>query len=827
MYKIFFFPHYHYDVVWKFNRRDYSYINEKILKQVVELCKQRRDFKFGIESIYQFIDLEKRNSKLFKEIKKEIKNGKIEIVDGQYLMADTFIIGGEVLAREILYGKKYAKEKFKKDIKIGWLIDSFGLNPQIPQIYKDSGYEFLVFNRGYKLKPNQSEFWWQGLDGTKILSHCTASSHTYHVGIFTSYFKENIEELKKFAATENILMPAGIGSCLFPVWSFETIENWNKNYPDQKIKISFPEEFFAALEKDIQKNPQKIKTQRGEMYSHPRVFDGVWSTRMWLKLEYVKVNYLILNAEKFATIAYLLGKRYPKEKLKECWGKMLFLAFHDVLTGCSLDEVYKEIEEIFSDLNRELSGILNDSLEYISSRIDFPGYGIVVFNPTNFEIENYVEKEIKIEERAKGIKMEIPDWEILEKECDHRGYLKKVKIGFLVKIPPLGYKVYKIILTNTPIKETKKIKSLAEVDFIENTFLKIKLDRITGNCLIFNKKGEKILEGNRIEIENEVGSVYTHRDIAMDLVGIVGKEGERFSNKPIFKIENFFNEKRKIYQKVGIKENVFCCFWPYRLFEYFDIEFYRQNVLELEKEVRIFKNLPWVEFTLKIKNNYPQIRLRTKFDLAFKGDYLAAIPFGIIKRNKEKRDFPMEHWLIYDGKNQGIALATQGIFGHQVIENSIYLTLLRSVNLISHGDKGPIVPVNDALELGKSYEYKYGIFPYTDNWRSSEIWQKVHTYLNPPIAIELKKSRNKRLPPEFSFLKLPPNSILSGLKLAEDEKGIILRCYEISGQTQEFKFEFFKKPKKILISNILEEKEESIFLKKIKPFKIITLKLKF
>lgn len=175
----------------------------------------------------------------------------------------------------------------------------------------------------------------------------------------------------------------------------------------------------------------------------------------------------------------------------------------------------------------------------------------------------------------------------------------------------------------------------------------------------------------------------------MNLIGLVGKQGERWPNKSIFKIEDFISEKRKIYQRFQLKENVFGCFWPYRLYEYFDIEFYRQKLLEIEREVKVFKNLPWVEIALKVKTNFPHIRLRARFDLDFKGNYLAATPFGITKRNKEKRDFPIEDWLIYNGKDQGVAVGTHGIFGHQVVENSIYLTLLRSVNFISHGDKGP------------------------------------------------------------------------------------------------------------------------------------------
>ena len=61
------------------------------------------------------------------------------MVDGQYLMADFFLPGGEVLVSGIMRGRRYVKEKFGLDVEVGWVADSFGLNAQTPQIYRDAG----------------------------------------------------------------------------------------------------------------------------------------------------------------------------------------------------------------------------------------------------------------------------------------------------------------------------------------------------------------------------------------------------------------------------------------------------------------------------------------------------------------------------------------------------------------------------------------------------------------------------------------------------------------------------------------------------------------
>ena len=83
--------------------------------------------------------MEKRYPKVFRKIATSIQRGKIEIAHEEYLMADTMLPEGETLIREILLGKRYVKEKFGVDVPVMWQADSFGLNGQLPQLYKKSG----------------------------------------------------------------------------------------------------------------------------------------------------------------------------------------------------------------------------------------------------------------------------------------------------------------------------------------------------------------------------------------------------------------------------------------------------------------------------------------------------------------------------------------------------------------------------------------------------------------------------------------------------------------------------------------------------------------
>ena len=89
-------PHMHYDAVWILNKEDYYFVNiEVILKQAVNLIK-KSDYKFIIEQTFLLEKVEKDYPNLFSEISDLIRENKMEIAGGQYLLADTMVPNGEV-----------------------------------------------------------------------------------------------------------------------------------------------------------------------------------------------------------------------------------------------------------------------------------------------------------------------------------------------------------------------------------------------------------------------------------------------------------------------------------------------------------------------------------------------------------------------------------------------------------------------------------------------------------------------------------------------------------------------------------------------------------
>ena len=837
MQTIYLVPHSHYDVAWAFTKEDYLEINENILQQAVELMKKYEEYKFSWEQIFPLKVLEEGNPKLWSDIKEMIQKGKLEIIDGQYLMPDTMLPAGEVLVREIFFGKRYCKEKFGIDVPVAWCADSFGMNAQLPQIYKKSGYKWLAFRRG--AKEMQSEFLWRGLDGTTILAHWMPLG--YRAGFYLDKLEKSYIELNKYATTFHILMPSGSGSVPPQEEVVEVVKKWNENHRGgSQMKIATPSEFFQAVESE----KGKFKLHGGELYDEDliEVFPQVCSSRMWVVLGARKCEGLLDTAERFATLAWMLGKEYPASELKECWEKMLFVAFHDIITGCGIDEIYNEVREIFPFLEERLSKILSHSLKFIASKIDTQGEAVVVFNPLPWGMRNWCEIDVELKDwkEEPGLKFgeEEIESQILELEKGNEGKIRRVKLGFLADLPPMGYKVYRIIERSKEPEKAIEIKGSEA----ETPFFKLKVDSKTGVIEVFDKMGKPLVKGNELNIENEIGDLYHHRHMFFELIKNESGEGIYYGT---FKPDDFKIENGPLKSKIILSEGYYCLRWPYRMFEKFETKLYKHKVLDITKEVIVYRDLPRLEFITRVRSEYPNIRLRVKFD-TFKERmvYFRESQFGVVPEptelfaSLEKAGTPAGipnflSWFCYGDGTRGVTFMNRGIPATEIRDSKVYLTLLRSVGILSaDGDTGPLIPTPDALELDRDYAFEYALQHYDGDWKQAEVYKHGQEFQHLPLAVQTSSSGD--LPQEFSFLKISPNNlILSALKKAEDSDEVILRFFETKGESTMAEVRLFRRVKRAMVVNLLEQEEYDLksesernkLVMDVKPFEIVTLKL--
>lgn len=909
---IYLVPHTHYDAIWVFNREDYFHINiEFILKKAVELMKANPEYKFTIEQTYLLQQIEVSYPSLFAEITRLIKEKRMEIAGGQYLMSDVMLPHGETLIREILEGKRYIRDKFDQDVIVGWGADEFGFNAQWPQILRGCGYKYFAFRRGAEeCKP--SEFWWEGLDGSRILSHWMPLG--YRAGLDLTQLKKSYKELDNLAATPHIFMPSGSGVTLPQPETVDTVRKWNANIgidddttdhynsmvtsssvsgtgtsamvhdntKKPRILISTPSEYFSNLERD--QNESNLVTRKGEMYSgrFSEVFPDCTSSRMWIKQGVKEYENLLLTLERWHALSELEGVDHDVfDRLKNYWNRLLFMSMHDALPGTGIDEVYNEIRQSFnSDFGPIRKLIVHCLLNLLSRFYKGSDQDLVVFNSHSWRVKDWVECVLEFDEGAiRGVshltssnsfsnstdtksqkvrnknndsingdenRIEI---EIIECSPYPDGSIQTVKIGFIAEIPALGYKLYRIVHgENNP---SERILSHSTT-FKNGGNFDVSIDPENG-LLSVSKDGKDYFKGNEILLEEELGDLYYHRDNLGLLKSETG-EGVKYGS---FKCDSFRVLEGKLTYHITLKSKYYALRWPYRLTHKIKPILYRHNFVDIEKEIIVYKSLDRIDFVTHIYDRHPHSRLRVRFRTPCSSDdYWCGAQFGAIRRktnlyyNKNESGwierpsgvFPSLDWMDYSGDEEekecakiGISIMHRGIPSHEVRDNSIYLTLLRSIMVLSaDGIMGPCVPTPDAAEM-IPYTFRYSVLPHEESWRESGTYRRAMEFNMPLMAIHLGGSEvSQRIIREniidsdvssdrlqnyqHSFLEVQPrNVILSTLKLDErddnydNNRSLIVRIYETEGRdTDNASLVFYTQIKSASIIDLLENEIQKI-----------------
>jgi alpha-mannosidase len=826
---IYLVPHSHYDVVWAFNKEDYYHINEIILKNAVEMIKNS-DFKFLIEQTYLLEMIEKRNPGLFSDIKEAIGTHKIEIDDGQYVMPDPMMPIGEVLVRDILMGKKYCKEKFGIDVLVAWAADGFGLNAQMPQIYRKSGYRWLAFRRGLPktIGYRVSEFIWVGLDGSKILSHWMPFG--YRAGLEIDKWEESYQALLSFATTSNILMPCGSGGVPPQIETPDKVKQWNSEHDDSNMVISVPSEFFKSLEREA----GELAEYRGELYSPEleNVFPDVVSSRIGLKLAFKDCENALITAEKMATLAWIYGRPYPADVLAHMWKEMLFLVNHDVISCCGIDEIYDEAWKDIADIKEKASRLMEDCTCYLSKGGQ-SGNSIAVFNPNNWEITDWVEVELDLApewNKEIGIALngeEIPS-EVLAFERKEDGGGIKARLGFVATVPPMGYRLYQLVGRNSSFDSGIEVHG----NDVINKFFKLSVGGKTGIVTVFSKDGKKLLEGNELVIDQEIGDLYFHKSQFDEVIGSESGKGIHFSTFMPGELEI---EKGPVRTVITFRDSFYCLQWPYYLTEKFGSILQRHKTLDICKQIMVYNDIPRIGFRTTIRSTQSHIRIRVRFDTCMVvPNYTRQTQFGVIdlpltKTLEESVRFPSLNWFNCQEGSHGLAFFSRGVPINEVKAGNIYCTLLRSVSVLStDGQSGPLIPTPQAMELGE-HTYTYAVYPHSGDWRKARIHQRGHEFNHRLFALQTDSQNLKN---EFkSFILEPDNLILSALKRAEKDDSVIVRFFETRGEKCHATLQMPSQIKSANCVNLLEEEESELDIKDglleidVSPFEIVTLRL--
>lgn len=771
----------HIDMAWLWPWTETVEVVRNTFRSALDLMREYPDFKFSVSAAQAYSWMEEKYPDIFQEIVQRVSEGRWEIVGGMWVEPDLNMPGGESLVRQLLTGKSYFRKKFGVDVKIGWNPDSFGYNWQLPQIYKRSGIDYFLTQKllwadeftkfPYRL------FWWESPDGSRILTYFP---HNYAADTDALYMAQDLAFWSKSIYGDDtsnhptMLHLYGVGDhgggpTRTMLDNATRLMKPEVVYP--KLQFSTAASFFNELDKKLP--TLKVPVWKDELYFE--YHRGVLTTQAETKRRIRTTEELLLNAEKFSSLASLYGRPYPSEDLDQSWKRLLFDDFHDIFPGSGIAVNYLDAKRNLEDVGRTGNGILHGSLNELAAHIRTtgPGVPVIVFNPLSWTRSEVTELEAQLPSSTNSVEVADETGKIVPSQLLAQDKeANRVRVLALTNVPSLGYKTYFVHAATQPALATSRVKSTA--DSLENEYLRLKIDPATG-CVtsLFDKK--TMTESLALP-ETDSGGPKSM---------ICGNLLQAFQDKPkAWDAWNVDADFEKVHWDITTADEVKLVeSGPLRAILRVKQHFQKSSFV---RDIIVTAGSPRVDVKTSVDWNEKHILLKVGFPLSSHNDKATfEIPYGSIERpttrntpaEQAKFEVPALQWADISDAKHGLSLLNDCKYGYDSKGNVLRLSLLRSPEWPDpHADEG-------------HHEFTYSVYPHAGTWRDALTVREGYNLNYPLLTLQAQKHTGS-LSATHSFVQTEQqNVVITALKKAEDSEDLVLRFYEWAGKSGDIRLQ--------------------------------------
>jgi len=804
------------------------------------------------------------------EIKQRIKDGRWEIVGGMWVEPDLNMPDGESLVRQLLVGKRWYKQAYGVDVRIGWNPDSFGYTWQLPQIYKKSGIDYFVTQKMTWNDTNKLPFklfWWESPDGSKVLAYFP---HDYvNLDLSPVRLSDDLATARKLSPGMTEMMDLyGVGDhgggptrAILDEgfrWAAPSAAAIGANGGEPvtpKYQFGTAQSFFSAVEKQIAPESPTWNYQSIPHYEAPAAVAGKVSIPTWdseLYLEYHRGVYTtqamhkknmrdseeeVLNAEKWSSVAWALpgwqSISYPGSELREDWKKVLFNQFHDLAAGSGIGVIYKDAQKDYDYVRLSTDEISERALTRIAETISTSGTGkasagrwLVVFNPLGWKRSGTVVAHIpgydgfELDDPETGSHRASAGLHALKGVGANNSYDYEVPVA---DVPAMGYKILRLtpgcnedachIMDDTTELNFDDLKLKNPPLRLDNGTIRISVDQSSGciTSVVEEKSGTESIApgacGNQLQFFKDTPKQYDAWNIDPGTLDVPPAVIEKVDS-----INYFRGPDRTLTIQVTRH-------WQNSKFV--------QTITLDGDQVDVDNDIDWHE---------KHVLLKAAFPLAVTSNFATyEIPYGAIERpttrnnswEKAQFEVPAMRWADLsgagsDGKVRGLSLLNQDKYGYDAVGNVLRLTLLRS----------PTWPDADADQ--GHHHFHYALYPHAGTWKDALTVRHGWEY-DYPLQAVVTTAHAGSLPAEHSFASVSPeNVVLTAVKKAEDANGLIFRVYEWAGKETTAEFHVPPGATAATVTNLMEQPEGDplkiagdVVKVPIKPYEILTIRVDY
>lgn len=662
------------------------------------------------------------------EIVRREAEGRWESVGGMWVETDTLMPTGESLARQLLYGQRAFERRFGRLHDVAWLPDCFGFAPGLPQLLRQAGIDAFFTTKTNWNETNRFPhdlFWWEGLDGSRVLSHTFFNQRDAYNGLFEPATLLAVwrHYRGKHHHPEGLLT-LGYGDGGGGVTS-EMLER-------QRAAAVLPvlprtrwgrvDEHFAALRESARRERLPVWLGAIDLELHR----GTLSSQGRTKRLHRRAERALIGAETLAALAHLRGGPAPAS-LEPHWRTLLTNQFHDILPGSSIGEVYERAERELAEVAQAADAVRDAALERLAQ--DVPAGETAALLVVNPELQP---RPLRVTLPAEAAPL-VPG-------------AQRVADGLVLcgpeRIP--GLSVTSLRPSGAPaglsVSERHLENDLLRVELAEDGTLASVYDRRAGREVLAGR-------GNQLWVYVDEPRAWDAWDVDVDYRD-QGEELRELASRRVI-------ERGPHRAAIAIERR------------------YRDSVIR--QELRLWANSARLDIVTHIVWRERHRLLKARFPLAVRAESATyETAFGVVRRpthantswDAARFEVAAHRFADLSESGYGVALLNDGRYGHHALPSELGLTLLRS----------PAYPHPRADE--GEHRFTYALLPHEGDWYAGDVLAEAED-LNAPLAARALAAAGTM---QTQPLRLAGAGVaLGALKPVEDGAGLVLRVYEPYG----------------------------------------------
>ncbi len=382
--------HAHIDTAWLWPLAETRRKCMRSFSSSVTLMDEYPEYRFACSQAQQYEWVKQDYPDLYARIQEKVKSGQFVPAGGSWVEPDCNLPSGEALVRQFLYGQRLFRKEFGVTCEEFWEPDVFGYSAALPQILRQVGMKyFLTIKLSWSQfnKLSTHTFWWEGLDGSRVLTHFPpADTYNAHGNVKeVLYSMTNYKDLDR-STEAYFLFGFGDGGGGPTRTMLEQVRRMKDVDGLPRVEMRGPNDFFTRLEE----NSKDLVTWVGELYLE--LHRGTYTTQANNKKYNRLSEFMLHDVEFLSAVAHAgQGLDYPSAELDRLWKLVLTGQFHDIIPGSSIALVYQDSNAHYQDVLGAGAALRNQALVALLGKPEPQGRHACALNTTGFERTELVE----------------------------------------------------------------------------------------------------------------------------------------------------------------------------------------------------------------------------------------------------------------------------------------------------------------------------------------------------------------------------------------------------------------------------------------------------